>query len=481
MQKKYIYIFAGILFLLGISNAAFSQNDLSIYHLQSIPQSNYSNPALMPECKVHVGFPTFSSLYFGFGNGGFNINDAFYIRPDDSVGINLDNVVNKLGKRNYLSVKTQFEFLSFGFKLKQNYFSFSANEKFSFRFGYPRDFMSLLWRGNSQFIGDKADFKGLGVDAIHYREFALGYACNMNDKLTIGGRAKLLFGLANVWTTGKSKADLQVADSSYDLTATSYFNINTSMPAQWFEDSDENFEALDYLMNTDNIGGALDLGVKYKYSDKLTFSASVLDLGFIHWKSDVKNFRNLDKTTSFTFRGININEFFNKSDSVIGDRLEKMLDSISGIFNVSETEKDYYAPLNSIANIAVVYNLTPKDRAGIVIRGEFFDRTVHPSFTFSYNRKLGQMVDMAATYSITNRSWLDLGLGISINLGAWQIYAIGDNALGFLINDKYTFTNENDKTTSFVYPSYSKNLNVHVGMNFVFGYRKVVNIPMLNE
>lgn len=481
MRKIYINIFTGILFLLGLSDAVFSQNDFSIYHLQSIPQSNYSNPALMPECKVHFGFPALSSFYFGFGNGGFNINDAFYNRPDDSVGINLDKVVNKLGKRNYLSVKTQLEFLSFGFKVKQNYFSFSANEKIAFRFGYPRDFMSLLWRGNSQFIGDKADFRGLGVDAIHYREFATGYARTINDKFTVGGRAKLLFGLANIWTTGNSKADLQVADSSYDLTATSYFNINTSMPSQLIEDDGDDFDVMDYFLNTNNLGAAIDLGVKYKYSDKLTFSASVLDLGFIHWKTDVKNYRNLDKTTSFTFRGLDINEFFNKSDSVIEGRIEKMLDSISGIFNVSETEKAYYAPLNSIANIAVVYNLSPKDRAGVVIRGEFFDRRVHPSFTFSYNRKLGQMVDIATTYSITNRSWLDLGLGLSLNLGALQIYAIGDNALGFLINDKYNFTNENDKTSSFIYPAYSKNLNVHVGLNFVFGYRKVVNIPMLNE
>lgn len=201
MRKIYINIFIGILFLFGLSDAALSQNDLSIYHLQSIPQSNYSNPALMPECKVHIGFPTFSSLYFGLGNGGFNINDVFYNRLDDSVGINLDKVVDKLGKRNYLSVKAQFELLSFGFKVKKNYFSFSANEKISFRFGYPRDFISLLWRGNSQFIDNKAEFKGLGLDVIHYREFALGFARTMSDKLTVGGRAKLLFGMANVWTT----------------------------------------------------------------------------------------------------------------------------------------------------------------------------------------------------------------------------------------------------------------------------------------
>jgi len=484
MNKRTLLLPYILIILTAIMQPAVSQNDLSIYHLQSIPQSSYSNPALMPECKVHVGIPALSSLYFGFGNGGFNVNDVFYNRPDDSVGINLNKVVDGLGKRNYLSFKAQVEVISFGFKVKQNYFNFSTTEKVSFRFGYPKDFMSLLWRGNAQFIGGEADFKGLGVNHIHYREFAAGYARKIDDKLTVGGRAKLLFGYSNIWTKGNSKATLHVADSSYDLTAKSYFHINSSIPQHWYEDEADlptTFSIKNYLINTDNRGLAFDFGAQYKFSDKLTLSASVLDLGMIRWKSDVRNFRNLDKTTSFTFKGIDINEFFNKSDSAIGERLEKMLDSIANIFNITETEKAYNAPLNSIAKIGVVYNMSPKDRLGLLIHGDFFNRTVHPAFTLSYNRKLGQMVDIATTYSINNRSWLDLGVGVSLNLGALQIYAIGDNALGFLINDKYIFSNDNGGSSSFVFPAYSRNTNIHIGMNLVFGYRKVVNVPMLNE
>ena len=480
MRKKIIFITLYIFF----SNTLVSQQALSIYHLQSIPQSSYSNPALIPECKWYFGFPALSSIYFDFGNSGFNINDALYNRADDTIGIDIDNVVNKLGKRNYFSLKTQIELINFGFKVKKNYFSFSANEKFTFRFGYPRDLVSLAWNGNSQFIGDKADFKGLSVNAIHYREFALGYARDLNNKFTIGGRAKLLFGMANIWTNGKSKADLQVADSSYYLTATSYVDINTSIPPQWIEENDNNnddFDIMNYIFNTDNMGGAIDLGFNYKCSEKVTVSASIIDLGLIHWKTDVKNYKNSNKNASFTFKGIDIKDFFNKSDSAIEDKMENLLDSIADIFNITETEEDYWAPLNSIANFAVTYNLAPKDRLGFVVRGEFYGRAVHPSFTFSYNRKFGQMFDFALTYSITNRSWLDLGLGMSLNLGPFQIYAISDNALRFLVHDRYTFTDNDDKRYSFIYPAYSKNINFQVGLNFVFGYRKIVNVPMLNE
>ncbi|HRS53341.1 MAG TPA: DUF5723 family protein [Bacteroidales bacterium] len=399
MKKIYTII---VFFVLCLIQSSFSQNDLTIYYLQSIPQSTYSNPALIPECKVHIGIPVMSSLYTSFSNGGFNIKDIFYNRSDDSVGINIDRVINKLGKKNFLTFKTQIELVSFGFKAKQNYFNYSMSEKILFRFGYPRDLISLIWNGNSQFINKKADFKGLGINAIHYTEFALGYARTINDKLTIGGKGKFLIGHANIWTKGNSKMNLSVADSSYDITVNSYFTINTSVPPQWFENKD--FDIKNYFTNFNNKGLALDLGIQYKFNDKFTLSASAIDLGYIHWTKDVKNYSHLDQTNSFIFKGINLNDFLNKSDSAFDAEIDNLLDSLSNSFNVSETKNSYNYPLNSIVNIGFSYNLSPYDKIGILLHGEFYTRSVHPAIALSYNRQLGQMLRITTTYSINNRS-----------------------------------------------------------------------------
>ena len=51
------------------------------------------------------------------------------------------------------------------------------------------------------------------------------------------------------------------------------------------------------------------MGASYKYDDKLTFGLSVLDVGFISWKSDPMNLVSHNPGSSFTYDGVDITEF----------------------------------------------------------------------------------------------------------------------------------------------------------------------------
>jgi len=44
-----------------------------------------------------------------------------------------------------------------------------------------------------------------------------------------------------------------------------------------------------YIFNKNN-GVGIDLGAIYKYDEKITLYASIIDLGFIHWGSNVQGF-----------------------------------------------------------------------------------------------------------------------------------------------------------------------------------------------
>lgn len=450
-----------ILFFVAASSLA--QNDVSIHLMPIVPQSVYTNPSFTPQAKLYVGLPAFSSIYFGVSHSGFAYRDLVKKRADDSLYLDVDNMLNKMGKRNYLSLNYNHELLAFGFKVGKNYFNFSATEKFSARYTYPRDLFSLMWKGNTQFLNEPADFSGIGINATHYREFAVGMNREIMDKLTVGARAKLLFGKANVMTE-KSDITLATDPADYDLTANSHIIINASLPEIVYDtNANKDFDPSDianYVTNTSNVGVAFDFGATYKINDKFTVAASMLDIGKIKWNSGTRNYKS--DNVSFTFEGIDLNDFFGQ-DSTQPDGIEILTDSLKKIFEIKETKDAYSTWLPSILYLTGMYNLTEKDRIGALIRADIFNGSLHPSLTLSYNKKFLNLFHATATYTMMNRSYLNLGFGFGLQLGSFQIYTFSDNLYGL------------------IFPTSVKNTNIHFGFNFLFGYKvKPPEAPLIN-
>ena len=180
-----------------------AQQDNILQLIPVIPQSSYDNPAFQPTPNWYIGFPGLSSIYAGVAHNGFVYRDLAHMRTDGLLQLTPQIAVSKLGKRNFLSANVIQEWLAFGFRCKKSYFSFSVADKVSFQFSYPRDLILLAWDGNGQWVGKTADFSGIGINAIHYCEYALGFSHDLkilNQKFVIGGRIKYLQGLMNVWT-----------------------------------------------------------------------------------------------------------------------------------------------------------------------------------------------------------------------------------------------------------------------------------------
>ena len=65
-------------------------------------------------------------------------------------------------------------------------------------------------------------------------------------------------------------------------------------------------------MNRGNVGLGLDFGLIYKYSDKITLSASLLDLALVRWKTDLNNVRG---EGDFEYAGTDLNQGIDHRDS----------------------------------------------------------------------------------------------------------------------------------------------------------------------
>lgn len=438
----------GLFLLFVLPGFLLAQQSFTLYNMDHIPQRNMVNPALIPNAKVNVGIPVLSSVYFNFSNSGFKYSDLIRKRADDSLYFDFDNMISKLTKNNFISSSFSDDILFFGFRKGKNYFSFNCTEKVETRFRYPKDFINFIWRGNAPFLGEELKFN-FGLDYTHYREYGVGFTRELNEKLTVGGRFKYLYGMENIWTE-KSDITFQTEPEFFALTATSDVIINTSNIDS--TNSEESFS--DYAFKRKNTGFGIDAGATYKYNDKLSFSASVLDLGYIKWRSNVVNFKSNNPGGSFTYEGVPLNYYVTKDSATIDEAVDKMLDTIKTTFEIGRHHESYTNWLSPRMYIGAHYQVSDKQKAGAIIYSQYFDGTIHPGLSLSYALKVKKLLNISATYSIYNRSWNNLGGGISLNAGPVQLYLISDNILGAIL------------------PQHTKNVNLHFGLNLTFGRAK---------
>ncbi len=466
-MKKIIIFGLALLFIKTIV----SQQDMNIYHLQNIPQSNYSNPALIPAPKLYISMPLLSSIYVQAGHTGANMHQFMSVSEKDSVDLNLERLLKKTGKYNFLYINTSIEFLSFGFRLmEKHYINFSFSNKINGSFCYPKDFLNFLYKGNGAFLDETLKFKKLGVNAMHYNELMFGYNLQFDEKWTFGAHLKFLFGLGNIYSK-KSDITLHTEQEHFFITATSDIEISASLPdPMWkmiYDTNEVDFKFSEYLFNFSNPGFGIDLGATYKYNDNLTLGASIIDLGFIRWKTGAKNLKSNNPGGSFTFEGIDIAELWRSGSS---ESLEELMDSIADIFMIDTINKAYTAPLHLKTNFSGIYSLTANDYITALLRLHLYHRALHPGFTVGYVRKFTHRLSLHTTYSMISRKYFNLGFGIVVSLQPFQLYVTTDNIISPFVHNKY-YWEEGNTLKSMTFPRNTKFMNAHFGINLIFGYK----------
>ncbi|HBX52622.1 MAG: hypothetical protein A2W98_14625 [Bacteroidetes bacterium GWF2_33_38] len=436
-----------------------------MYFLNQTPQSTLLNPAFKSECKWYLGGvpaqitpvfgQVFSPISFNFNNTSFGLND--FIHPGtgeykDSLVIDMVQFVNSLHNYNYLTFDFQYELLSFGVKVKDYFFTFHATERVDFKFGYTRDLFQIpLWgNGHPANIGRTANMS-FALDFTHYREYAVGVSKEINNKLTVGGRAKLLMGMTNIDTKANDNTWLTDANT-FDYIIENQTEVNASLPFVNYLYTDSNtsgnidsiefddFDPAAYLLMGKNKGASLDLGATYKYTDRLTFSLSLVDLGFIRWKNNTFNFTN---TGDIGFNGVDISQQLSVgyteegSLGVDGDStanaFTKFADSLLQEFTFVDSSLYYTSYLTPKMYIGGNFKINEKFNVGALVKVEFYKKLIHPSLTLSANSQLLKWLAISGTYTMINREYYNIGLGLSMKMGPFRMFWVNDNMLAFFM------------------------------------------------
>ncbi|NJK93522.1 MAG: hypothetical protein HC905_00075 [Bacteroidales bacterium] len=205
------------------------------------------------------------------------------------------------------------------------------------------------------------------------------------------------------------------------------------------------------FLNT-NRGYGFDLGFQYLINDKLTLSGSILDLGYINWKSNVNT---LSGGGDYTLEGIDLNQ----PDSV--NFIETLLDTLQDVYDVTVTNDPYSQLLTPKLYIGASYSPYKFIKLGFLSRSEYIAKTFRQQITGSATIYMSQFFGTTLSYTIADKMYDNLGLAFVFRTGPLQIYLMSDRIPLFW----YSVKGDNIPYL----PIYARNANFRMGLNLVFG------------
>jgi len=437
-KYNFIKVFSAILicFFILSSNSIFAQYDMGMYSLRKVPQTNLMNPAFMPDYKYHAGFPALSSVHSGFGTSGAKYNQFFTKTSDDSLHYDFDNVYENIKDKNIIRASANQQWLNFGMKWQQWYFSASIADVSSIDQYYSKNLIGLVAKGNGAYIGETVNLDPISLKAIHYREYALGAAYNLNEQWNFGVKAKLLFGKSAI-NTENMDFNVTTTKDYYYLDIETDFRVNTSLPMEK-KDTLEDVGFGEYSFSGSNIGMGFDLGATFKLDDQWSFSASVLDLGYVQFDRWLYSYYSNSK---IKYEGIGFNQLVGLEGEEKDQKIQDIKDSVVAMFEIEGEVKRFIVPLTAKVYLGANYQITDVDNVGALLRMDIYKGKIIPTFTASYYRKINENIGVTANYSIANRSYFNVGLGFVANYDPVQVYFVTDNLYGVMFPQNIKYTN----------------------------------------
>jgi hypothetical protein len=432
-MKRNVVCYAIIGFLLFLVPCiSHAQHDLSLYNMQIVPQRIFQNPAFIPDQKLVIGIPVLSGVQTAYANP-FTYNDVFELDSYDSITFKVDNFLGKLASNDQLRLYSNIDILTVGSQVAQGrfYFGFSVRERLSQQIMIPENLGNLLWYGNaaSQIFGQVANIcPEVNITAFDEWGFSFsGYA--MNHKMSWGARLNYLSGRFNA-TTVKAEFDVYTDTSTYDLQMRSDFELRTSGI-----DNIENYldKPVSSLAFPGNNGFSADIGLTYQINDHIGVNASVLDIGFINWRSDNMTLVSHNPGADFYFKGLTFDDF----TDMLGD-LEsfgkKLTDSILDLVDIDTVyDVKYTSRLPVRYNVGGSYSFNEHHRLNLLLNGISANHHFYPSLSVSYYYQLQRKLGLLVSYNIFNNQYTNIGAGLSVNAGPMQFYIISDNVPGLII------------------------------------------------
>ena len=312
-----------------------AQNTYSGYFTDGYVYRHQLNPAIGNE-KAYISIPVLGNINMALRSSNLGIDDILYkidgktttfLNPNVSASEFMSNIDDE----NKMGMDLKMEILSIGFKAFNGYNTIGINLRTNLGMNVPGEMFRMLKEGISN---QTYHIEDMNMHANAYAEIALGHSRPINENLRVGAALKFLLGGANIEANYK-KAELALGENNW--TATAEAEIQASMKGLQYMTAVNETSGRHYVDDIDvenpGIGGfglALDLGAEYKLKD-WTFSAAILDLGFINWSNNWVASTNGVKTFETNKYIFNVDD---DAPNNFDDEMDRMTDESSAIYEL---------------------------------------------------------------------------------------------------------------------------------------------------
>lgn len=433
-----IFVALALLLVFGIIQA---QTISPVDFMRMNPYQMNANPA--------TDLPYSSVMSLVVGNIGVDVQNTSF-RYDNlfdfnaqgrPTAINMRKLADGLDETNFLGINANVDLFTLYRRLsKKSMITINYGVKVQGGAEYNDGLFKLLGYGNSAFVGEKNPVKvDLDLNAAVYQELAVGYQRNITDHLSIGGRAKLLFGFANI-TTDAFEARLFTDPDSYALRFEENIAVRASLPKVMYVNEGQLLANGPFSFGQlfRNPGFGVDLAAEYRFNERFSAVAAVRDLGFIHW--GMNNIEMTGKVNDagqfyddggFLFNGMDMDQL----QLVISDEgyQEQFFDSLQRYFQLQFSPMDSYnTMLNTNLMLRGNYDINSNNRFSLQAQGQFLGSGFRPAVTLAYNGYFYDKLDVCVSYTVLPDSYDNIGLGIAGRLfKTCHIYLTTNNVLGF--------------------------------------------------
>ncbi len=487
----------------------------NLYFNKSIYQSTHQNPARQHRCRFTLALPVLSSTYIDTRHTGATYASMFTANKNNpnTFDYDVEKFYKGLSDQNYWFVHSNINLLSFSFWAKNLYVTFDSEVVVKQDMGYPKSFFKIKdgnYFKNNDFIG----MSNYHEDFSAYASYGIGLSKEVAKGLVIGAKFKYLRGIANI-NTNKFNLDWHVStkpEDTYDYTLKTEFEYTASTPFEIefvrdekghitevkadpkkYIDSlkDDPVELAKQALWQKNHGFGLDFGIIYNLNKKLEISASVLDLGFIKWQVNPLSAKTQQKDVVFS--GLNVAKYANtlddfmnfsaNKDSILNVLKEDVIDTLFALTDPKiENGKEYKQSLNATVHGGLAYTLKDNITIGGLYTGYLYHNKLVSSYSLVATFMFWKGWSYTASYTFYNKSYNNIGMGLSANLGPLQAYVNMNNIAVPLFGARYLVYPDKPYNEGFA-TKLVKNmkwLNLQVGINVIMGCKEKTDFGLID-
>jgi len=436
--------------------SAFAQNKQVLYGLEEVPQSLLLNPGINVPQKAHFGIPLFSQFHINAGMTGVSVFDIF---GESSVDINtrIRNKIFELEATDFFSATQQLEIINFGWRARNGiYFSGGVYEELDFIVYFPKDLAVLAYEGNQDYIGVPFDLGQISTTGDLMTVFHFGANKQVSEKLTLGARAKLYSSLFSFKSTNNEGTFItrEGDEDSENIYEHTIENLDASVQTSGYASlrdmdgaSQVTKEILGRALFGGNVGVGVDVGATYKVTEKITTSASILDLGVIFHTKDVESYR---ASGTYTLDGIELLFPPIGEGEPTFPYYEDLEDEFEREIPIDTLTSGYtqLRPVKVNASVSYTFgrrigssgvcdclnmgdDVKRNQAVGLQFYGISRPKGLQMAGTFFYYRRLWDVLSAKATYTVDPYSNSNVGLGLVADLGKVNFYIAADNLLRY--------------------------------------------------